>query len=135
MNRGSKRTTKARQASNSLYFPSSLEYSHTQSRVLALKRDFMMNVVEFVERREAVREPVWLDKLLTLCISPSSLKYSHTRLRVLALTLTRDFLVNVSKFVERREAVKEQLRVDKLLTSCIFTVESQVHACARTSTC
>ena len=38
--------------------------------------------------------------------------------------------MNISKFVERRDAVKEQLGLDKLLTSCIFAVESRVHACA-----
>ena len=39
---------------------------------------FFMNVGEFVERREAVKELVGVDKLLILHISPSSLEYSHT---------------------------------------------------------
>ena len=41
--------------------------------------------------------------------------------------------MNVSKFVEQREAVKQQLAVDKLLASCIFAVESRVHTCTRAS--
>ena len=90
-----------------------------------------MNVGEFVEQREAVKEPLWLDKVLTL---PSSLEYSHMRLRALACALARDFLVNVSKFVERREVMKEQLGVDKLLTSVNHQFLSQLYSFGQIST-
>ena len=43
--------------------------------------------------------------------------------------------MNFNRLIERREAVKEQPGVDKLLTSRIFAVKSRVHVCARTSTC
>ena len=36
--------------------------------------------------------------------------------------------MNVGEFVEQREAVQEPPRVDKLLTLCIFPVESEVLA-------
>ncbi len=39
-----------------------------------------------------------------------------------------DFLMNIGEFVERRKAVKESLRLDKLLTLCIFGVESRILA-------
>ena len=43
--------------------------------------------------------------------------------------------MNVNELVERREAVKEPLRVDKLLSHCIFPVESQVLIHMIASTC
>ena len=45
--------------------------------------------------------------------------------------------MNVGEFVEQRDAVQETPRVDKLLTLCIFPVESQilVHVITSASTC
>ena len=94
-----------------------------------------MNVGEFVERREAVKELTAMGRQASKSphfshrVSSThtcNCEYSHTRSRVLAHVDARGFLVNISKFANQREVIKDQLGVDKLLTSCIFAVQSQI---------